>query len=379
MREGAAPKGPGLDMLANPRKEFAAQIKGKIVNSGTVIRRRPSGQSRIQRHVMRSQRTQVLRLMGIVAALAVVPAALSSQNAWSQAIRTIKIVVPVPAGGGNDILARLLGEQISRTQGTTVVIENRPGAGSAIGSEVVSRAAPDGNTLLINAANMLIAPHLRKVNYDPLTSFEPICYLTAVPNLIVVSGGSPYRTLANLVNAAHVQPGNLTLAAVGPGSDAQIALELLKRAADVDITFIPYSGSAPAVNALLGEHVSSAIAAYASVAEHLKSGRLRALATTAEARIEALPDLPTVAESGYKDYGVDVWFGLFAPAKTPKAIVQQLADWFAAAIQTPEVKPKLVNQGIYPVGMCGVSFGTFLRKQFDDFGRIIREANIKAE
>jgi tripartite-type tricarboxylate transporter receptor subunit TctC len=329
--------------------------------------------------VMKDSPTQVLRLAGIAAALAVATAAFSGQNAWSQATRTIKIVVPVPAGGGNDILARLLGEQISRTQGTTIVVENRPGAGSAIGSEAVSRATPDGNTLLINAANMLIAPHLRKVNYDPLTSFEPICYLAAVPNLVVVSGASPYRTLTDLMNAARVQPGNLTLAAVGPGSDAQIALEKLKRAANVDITFIPYSGSAPAVNALLGEHVSSAIAAYASVAEHLKSGKLRALATTAQARIEALPDLPTVAESGYKDYGVDVWFGLFAPAKTPKAIVRQLADWFTAAIQAPEVKPKLVDQGLYPVGMCGANFGTLLRKQYDDFGRIIREANIRAE
>ena len=329
--------------------------------------------------VMKDSPTQVLRLAGIAAALAVATAAFSGQNAWSQATRTIKIVVPVPAGGGNDILARLLGEQISRTQGTTIVVENRPGAGSAIGSEAVSRATPDGNTLLINAANMLIAPHLRKVNYDPLTSFEPICYLAAVPNLVVVSGASPYRTLTDLMNAARVQPDNLTLAAVGPGSDAQIALEKLKRAANVDITFIPYSGSAPAVNALLGEHVSSAIAAYASVAEHLKSGKLRALATTAQARIEALPDLPTVAESGYKDYGVDVWFGLFAPAKTPKAIVRQLADWFTAAIQAPEVKPKLVDQGLYPVGMCGANFGTLLRKQYDDFGRIIREANIRAE
>jgi tripartite-type tricarboxylate transporter receptor subunit TctC len=329
--------------------------------------------------VMKDSPTQVLRLAGIAAALAVATAAFSGQNAWSQATRTIKIVVPVPAGGGNDTLARLLGEQISRTQGTTIVVENRPGAGSAIGSEAVSRAAPDGNTLLINAANMLIAPHLRKVNYDPLTSFEPICYLAAVPNLVVVSGASPYRTLTDLMNAARVQPGNLTLAAVGPGSDAQIALEKLKRAANVDITFIPYSGSAPAVNALLGEHVSSAIAAYASVAEHLKPGKLRALATTAQARIEALPDLPTVAESGYKDYGVDVWFGLFAPAKTPKAIVRQLADWFTAAIQAPEVKPKLVDQGLYPVGMCGANFGTLLRKQYDDFGRIIREANIRAE
>jgi tripartite-type tricarboxylate transporter receptor subunit TctC len=325
------------------------------------------------------QRGRFLQLVGVAIALAVIPIVLSGQNAWPQTTRTIKIVVPVPAGGGNDILARLLGEQISRMQGTTIVIENRPGAGSAIGSEAVSRAPPDGNTLLINAANMLIAPHLRKVNYDPLTSFEPICYLAAVPNLVVVNSASPFRTLSDLLNAARVRPGELTLAAVGPGSDAQIAVEKLKRAADVNITFIPYPGSAPAVNALLGEHVTSAIAAYASVAEQMKSGKLRALATTTRARIEALPDVPTVAESGYKDYEVEVWFGLFAPAGTPNATVSQLADLFIAAIQAPEVKSKLVAQGLYPVGMCGANFAALLRKQYDDFGRVIREANIRAE
>jgi len=328
---------------------------------------------------MKNPRSRFLRLVGLAAALAVVPVALSGPNAWSQSTRTIKIIVPVPAGGGNDILARLLGEEISRTHGTAIVVENRPGAGSAIGSEAVSRAVPDGNTPLTNAANMLIAPHLRKVNYDPLTSFEPICYLVAVPNLVVVNSASPYRTLTDLLNAARVRPADLTIAAVGPGSDAQIAIEKLKSAANVNLTFIPYPGSAPAVNALLGGHVTSTIAAYASVAEHLKPGKLRALATTTRARIEALPDVPTVAESGYEDYEVEVWFGLFAPARTPNATVSQLAGWFTTALQAPEVKSKLVAQGLYPVGMCGANFAALLRKQYEDFGRVIREANIRAE
>jgi tripartite-type tricarboxylate transporter receptor subunit TctC len=154
---------------------------------------------------------------------------------------------------------------------------------------------------------------------------------------------------------------------------------MLRRAAKVDMTFVPYPGGAPAITALLGDHVTAVLTDYAGVAEQLKVGRLRALATASPTRVELLPDVPTVAESGYKDYEVDLWFGLVAPAKTPKDAVSRLAGWFTAALQVPEVKAKLFAQGLYPVGMCGADFGAYLRKQFDEYGRIIREANIKAE
>jgi tripartite-type tricarboxylate transporter receptor subunit TctC len=314
-----------------------------------------------------------------VTAVAITVFMLSGHGAWSQPTRTIKIVVPASAGGVIDLLARLLGEQIGRAQGPTMLIEDRPGAGGVIATEAASRAAPDGNTLLINSPDSLVIPHLRRLHYDPLTSFEPICYLVRAPLVIVVNTASPYLTLANLLDAARAKPRDLTLASFGPASVHQIAFETLRRAARVDMTFVPYPGIAPAVNALLGEHVSSVLGTYSTVSEQLNAGKLRALATASRTRIEPLPEVPTVAESGYDDYDVDFWLGLFAPAKTSKETISQLADWFSAAMQAPEVRPKLVAQGLYPVDMRGADFAALLRKQYDDFGRVIHEANIKAE
>jgi tripartite-type tricarboxylate transporter receptor subunit TctC len=324
-------------------------------------------------------RRKFLHKLATAAIVGAVFAAAVANEARSQATRTIKVVVAVPPGGITDILARLLGEQISRTQGLTVLVENRPGASGVIGTEAVARAAPDGNTLLIAANPFVINPQMRKVNYHPLTSFEPICYLTSTPTVIVVNSASRYRTLVDLLDTARARPGQLTLASIGPGSPYHLSFEILKRAAKVDMTFVPYPGNAPAVNALLGDHVTSMFGTYPDVAEQLKAGNLRALAVASPSRIEALPDVPTVAESGYKDYEIEVWFGLVAPAKTPKSTVSQLAGWFTAAMEIPEVKAKLGIQGLYPVGICGADFGAFLHKQYDEYGVIIREANIKAE
>jgi tripartite-type tricarboxylate transporter receptor subunit TctC len=171
----------------------------------------------------------------------------------------------------------------------------------------------------------------------------------------------------------------LTMASIGPGSPFHLGFEKLKRMAKVDMTFIPYPGNGPSVNALLGEHVTMMFGTYANVAEHLKSGKLRAIAATTPTRIEELPDLPTVAESGFPDYAVPAWFASFVPAKTPKAAVSQLAAWLTAALQAPEIEQKLLIQGLYPSGLCGEELAAYLRDQFDDFGRIIRDSNIKAE
>lgn len=330
---------------------------------------------------MRCAHRKFLHLAAAAAVLtfaSVIPVAFPSQEARSQTAATIKIIVPFPAGGTADILARILGEQISRTQGVTILIENRPGAGAIIGTEAASRAAPDGNTLLLTATGVVISPHLRKVSYNPMTSFEPICQLTSTPLVVVVNSASPYRTLAELLDAARAKPGVLTVAGV-PATISQIAFEMLKRAANVDMTFIPYPGGAPAVSALLGNQVTSFFLPYAGLEEQLKAGKLRALASASRTRSESLSDVPTVAESGYKDFEADFWNGLLAPAKTSKETVSRLAGWFAAAIQAPEVKARLVAQGLYPVGTCGAEFGALLRKQYDEFGRTIREANIKTE
>jgi tripartite-type tricarboxylate transporter receptor subunit TctC len=312
-----------------------------------------------------------------LAAIAAILSGLSGHGAWSQATRAIKIVVPVSPGGALDTLARLLSEQIRHAQGQTMLVENRSGAGGMIAAEAVSRAAPDGNTLMMISPDLVATSQLRKLDYT--LRFEPICYLVSIPNLIVVSGASSYWTLADLLNAARAEPATLTLASVGPASSLQIAFEKLKRAANVEMTFVSYPGGAPAISALLGEHVTSALAAYSTVAGQLSSAKLRALAVATKTRIKPLPDVPTVAESGYKDYQLDFWLGLVAPAKTPKETTSQLAGWFTAAAQAPEVEAKLGAQGMYPAVTCGADFTVFLRAQYDDFGRVIHEANIKAE
>jgi tripartite-type tricarboxylate transporter receptor subunit TctC len=189
--------------------------------------------------------------------IAVAIIVLSGHGVLSQATRTIKIVVPVSPGGVLDTLARLLGEQIRHAQGQTVIVENRSGAGGMIAAEAVSRAAPDGYTLMMASPDFLTSSRLRKLDYD--LRFEPVCYLVSVPNVIVVNGASSYWTLADLLNAARGKPGELTLASVGPASSLQIAFEKLKRAANVEMTFVSYPGAAPAINALLGEHVTGVV------------------------------------------------------------------------------------------------------------------------
>jgi tripartite-type tricarboxylate transporter receptor subunit TctC len=330
---------------------------------------------------MKLPRRQVLKLGRAAATLIVISVillALNSPGAWSQTARTVKIVVPFPPGGPTDTLARLLAEEIGRAQGLTMVVDNRPGAGSVIGTEAVSRAAPDGNTLLIIANSFVINPNLKKLNYDPL-SFEPICHLARSPHSSSSTMHRLTRCSPTSSTRHHAQPGELTLATVGPATGPHIAFERLKRVANINMTFVPYAGSALSVNALLGGHVTAAIADYRDVIAQMKAGKLRALATASRTRLEPVPDVPTVAESGYRDYEAEGWFGMVAPAKTPRETASQFAGWLIAALQAPEINRKLVDLGLFPVGMCGVDFGAHLRKQYEEYGRIIREANIKAE
>lgn len=304
---------------------------------------------------------------------------LLGHGAWSQTTRTIKLIVPFPPGGGADIVARLLAEYVSREKGQAMVVENRPGAGSVIGTEAVSRAAPDGNTLLVHANSFIITSILKKLSYDPLTSFEPVCDLVRTPQVLAVNPASPYRNLLDLLATARTKPGELTLASVGPGTTQHIAFEMLKRLANVEMTFVPYSGNAPAVNALLGGHVTSVMVNYPEVAEQIAAGKLRALATASLARSDLLPDVPTIAEFGFKDYEAETWEGVVAPKNTPKQTLTQLAGWFGAALQVPEIKSKLVTLGLFPVGICGADYAAYLRTKYDQYARIIHEADIKAE
>jgi tripartite-type tricarboxylate transporter receptor subunit TctC len=315
----------------------------------------------------------------LAACCAVAALALSGQGASAQSGRTIRLVVPVPPGASTDAVARLMAEQIGRAQGVTIVVENRPGASGMIGTEQVSRAAPDGATLLMTANTYLIDAQTRKANYHPVTAFDPICHLVQSPAVFVVNSASPYRTLKDLLDAARAKPGELSMAAVGPGTTFQMGFTTFTRAAGVSMTFVPYPGSAPAATALMGQHVTSAFAGYAVVAENVKADKLRARGVATMKRIDPLPDVPTFDESGFKNLEVDNWFGIVAPAHTPKEILSQYAGWLKAALQDPEVKSKLALQGLYPVGMCGDEFAAYVKKRFDDYGEMIRESNIKAQ
>jgi len=319
-------------------------------------------------------------------ALAAVAAAAASyiflatdHAARAQIARTIRIVVPYAPGGTADIVARLMADQAGRTGGPAMIVENRPGAGGAVGTETVARATPDGATLLVVSTPFLIDPLLRKLNYDPLQSFAPICNLVSAPTLIVVNSASPYRTLAELLDDARQKPGQITMASIGPGSSFQLGFEMLKHAAKVDMTFVPYPGNAPALNAVLGQQVTSMFATLPNVSEYLKAGKLRALAVGNRERAQPLPDVRTVVESGYGDFDIDAWFGAFAPAATPEPAINEVEHLFTAALRDSSVKEKLSIQGLFPTVTCGNDFATYLREQNGAYSRIITEANIKAE
>src|SRR5882757_3297798 len=250
--------------------------------------------------------------------------ALAISNASAQSPRQIKFIVPLPAGGGGDVLTRMVAENWAQMHGIATVIENRPGAATVLGVEATSRAAPDGNTLGLVANSFIIHPNFKKLSYDPLTSFEPVCLLANSPQVIVVNSASPTKTLTEWLDAARAKPGELSHASVGPASPQHIAFEQLKLMAKVNITFVPFNGNTPALNALLGGHVGSVMSNYSEAAELVRAGKLRALAVASAKRVDGWPNVPTVAEQGFKDYAVEAWYGLVAPAKTPKDKVAEL-------------------------------------------------------
>jgi tripartite-type tricarboxylate transporter receptor subunit TctC len=311
--------------------------------------------------------------------LAAFAAALSVSNAGAQSSRQIRFIVPFPAGGGADLLTRVLAEKWGQAHGVSTLIENRPGAASVIGTEAASRATPDGNTVAIVANSFIIHPNFKKLSYDPLTSFEPVCLLANSPQVIVVNTSSPYKTLTELLDAARGKPGELSHASVGPASAQHIAMEQLKLLAKVNLVFVPFNGNTPALNQLLGGHVGAVMSNYSEAVEQVNAGKLRALATAGKTRIETWPSVPTVAEQGFPDYAVEVWYGLLAPAKTPKDKVAELSKWCAEAMLAPELKAKWDLQGLTPVGSSSDAFGAHLRAQSEGYARVIREANIKGE
>jgi tripartite-type tricarboxylate transporter receptor subunit TctC len=303
--------------------------------------------------------------------------ALDPSTAWSQTERTVRLILPFPPGGPADSMARLVAQQIGTAGGPSIVVESHPGAGTEIGTEYVSRAAPDGATLLIISPSFVVLPHVRKLNYDPLADFVPICELATFPPLIVVNDDSPYHTLADFIAAARARPGALTYGTLGPATASQIAFEMLKQAAKVDITFVPFTGYTPAMQALLAHQVTTAQADLTTLQGQLQTGKLRALATTAATRVPVLPNVPTVIESGYKDVEAEFYGGVVAPAKTPQTTVSRTIRWFSDAIKAPEVQAKFTSLGFGRAGQCGADFGTAIRKDYDRYGRTIRDAHLQ--
>jgi tripartite-type tricarboxylate transporter receptor subunit TctC len=336
-------------------------------------------QSQLRSQIPRGlSRRRLIRLTAAAAGLALLPS-VADREAFSQVPKTIRFIVPYPASGGADLLMRVLTEQIGRNAGVATVVENRPGAAAVVGTEYVARAPPDGGTVLIAANSFIIHPFFKKLNYDPLTSFAPIAWLATSRQVVVVNAASPFHTLADLVETARAKPGQLTNASVGPATTQHIAFELFKLRANVKMIYVPFNGNGPAINELLGGHVNAVMANYSEAAEQVKAGNLRALAVGSPARLEWMPEVPTIAESGYPGYEVSVWYGLFAPRGTPAAVIDQLEQWCNAAMLAPELKPKWALQGLEPVGRPAVELAAHIRKQQEEYGRVIRDADIQAE
>jgi tripartite-type tricarboxylate transporter receptor subunit TctC len=320
---------------------------------------------------------RVLRLAAgaaIVAGMGLLGSGSVGPVAWAQS--AIKFVIPVPPGGPLDLIARVLADQIAHKHGVNIVVENRAGGANVVAVQAVAHAAPDGNTIFIHSPSLLITPQLQKDGYDPFKLFDPVCTLVNSPVVVAVNADSPYRTLGDLIGAARSHPGQLTIAGVGAATPIRLGVELLQRATQVSLTYVPFKGDGPGVTALLGGHVTAILANFASVSGHISEGKLRALAVGSRTRISALPDVPTVAESGYKDYEVGVWFGAVVPAGTPKEKIGQLGAWFTEALQASEVKAKLAAQQLDSVAACGARYTAFLRAQYDAFGGVIRDAHI---
>ena len=322
-----------------------------------------------------------MRTLGVLASAVVAGLLLlagHAAEAQGLADKSIRIIVPYPAGGAGDVITRVLAQQITESGGPSFVVENRPGAGSIIGSDLAARAAPDGATILLVENPFILGAVLHPTDhYHPVKSFEPICYLADTPSVIAIAGKSEHQTLGDLLKAAKAKPGAFSYGSTGPASTAHIAGELLKRAAGVDLTYVPFQGTPPAVNAVLGGHVTAVIANYSDLKSQIDSKALRAIAVPAAKRVDPLPDIATLEEQGFAGIEGSIWFGFVAPAGTPKDVLAQFEKYFTTAIAVPAVKAKLNVVGLYPKVFCGAAFGKFIEKETGDYATFVRDFDIK--
>ena len=294
--------------------------------------------------------------------------------------KPIRIVVPYPPGGFNDTLGRTLAAKFTEAWGQPVVVDNKPGGNTLIGTDFVAKAAPDGYTLLVVAFPFSVVPSLiKQMPYDTTRDFAPVILAATSPNLLVVHPSLPVRSVAELVALAKAKPGSLSYASTGNGSSNHISMELFKSLAGVDIVHIPYKGSGPAVSDLLGGQVQLMFDNTPNVLPQVKAGKLRALASSGTSRSALTPDIPTVAEAGVAGYELTVWFGLVAPAGTPREVVNKLNAEVTRILAMPDVRERFLAQGVEPVGSTPEQFGEHIRAQMAKWSRVVRDAGVKAE
>jgi tripartite-type tricarboxylate transporter receptor subunit TctC len=318
-------------------------------------------------------------LCGIAALFCAAPA--PAQPAADFPARAIRIVVPFPAGGATDIAARLIGERMTADWKQPVTIDNRPGAGGNIGSDVVAKSAPDGYTLImgVTGSHAINTSLYARMPYDPVKDFEAISQVAVVPNVVVVHPSVPAKTLQELVALAKKEPGKLNYASLGNGTAAHLTMEMFKSVAGIDITHIPYKGSAPAVADLLAGQVQVMIDGLPSALPHVQAGKLRALAVTSAKRSRAAPGLPTIAESGYPGFSADAWSGLFAPKGTPKAVVDKLALETQHILKLPEVEKRLGELGAETVGSTPAEFARHVQQEIDKWARVVKASGARVD
>ncbi len=302
-----------------------------------------------------------------------------AQDKWPS--KPITYIVPFPAGGTTDILGRLIGQKLGGVLGTTIVVDNKGGAGGSVGSEVASRAPADGYTLLggtisSHAINVSLYP---KLGYDPIKSFSPVVLIGSNPVVLLVGQNSPYKTLQDVLTAARAKPKTISSASAGNGTSQHLALELLGFKSGTQFIHVPYKGSGPAIQDLIGGQVDMMFDTTVVAGPHIQSGKVRALAVTSSKRLESLPNVPTVAESGVPGFEVVSWQGIFVPAGTPKPIIDKLHNDILAILAQPEMQERLKSLGMQPSTMSTDQVAAFQKAEVEKWAQVIKVANVKLE
>ena len=319
------------------------------------------------------------RLLLSVIALALA-AGISPVRAEEYPSKPIRLILPFAAGGGADTVARIVAQSLADKVGQSVVVDNRPGGGATIGTELGARAIPDGYTLLIASSTSLsVNPVLMKVRYDPAQDFEPITLLGTQPHIVVLHPSVPAKSLGEFVLLAKTQPGGFHYSSSGNGGPTHLGCELFKIAAGINLIHVPYKGQAAGVLSLISGEVQFSIPSVASVMPHVRSGRLRPLAATSSKRLRIAPELTTVAEAGYPGFEVSSWTGLFAPAKTPRAIIIKLQQAVAKVMQQPDVLTRFAADGVDAGGNASEEFTAYVKNDIAKWARVVKAAGIRVD